>query len=166
MEWLANHQRSGALWKTAPIRAKRRHPDGWEFNSLSNRSDEVGACTVTPFITAPPHELGWHAATFWPALWVFPMIFVKSSNGCEVGHIGTRGGHESRSRQVRNMAVAIGSGRSRTAYVGRGRSRAAGRSSGAHRGRARPSLAASPPASILRDCAGGWSTRRDIRPAD
>jgi hypothetical protein len=99
LEWLANHQRSGALWKTAPIKANRRHPDGWESNSLCNLSNEVGVCTVTPSITAPPHELGCHGATFGRP---FPlaMIFWKASNKCEVGHIGASGGHESHERQV------------------------------------------------------------------
>jgi len=34
----------------------RRRPDGWGFNSFSNLSDEVGACTMTSFMTPPPHE--------------------------------------------------------------------------------------------------------------
>jgi hypothetical protein len=50
---LANHQRSDALWKTAPIRGKRRRPEDWEFISFFNLSDEFGACTITSFMTAP-----------------------------------------------------------------------------------------------------------------
>jgi hypothetical protein len=50
--------------------------------------------------------------------------------------------------------------------VSRGRSRAVGRSSAAPQGRARQLLAASRPASILRDWPGGCPARRGIRPAD
>ena len=65
-----------------------------------------------------------------------------------------------------NMAMVIGSCRSRTSGFSRGRSRVVGRSSAAPRGRARQLLVASPPASIPRDWAGGYPARRDIRPAD
>ena len=35
----------------------RRRPDDWGFNSLSNLSDEVGACTTTSFMS--PLRMNW-----------------------------------------------------------------------------------------------------------